>query len=134
MITLPAVLERNRACNREKEIQYRRGDVFLADLSFVVGAEQGGSNKPVLIIQNEIGNRFSPTVIVCVLTSRVKKEQVTHVCLDAKKNGLDRNSIALLEQIRTIDKKRLINKVAQISKEDMLKVDNALMASLGIIY
>ncbi|WP_076145360.1 type II toxin-antitoxin system PemK/MazF family toxin [Paenibacillus odorifer] len=110
----------------------KRGDVFMADLSLVVGAEQGGSNKPVLVIQNDIGNKFSPTVIVCVLTSKVKKMQITHVHLDAIKNGLDLDSIALLEQIKTIDKQRLIDKVARISNEDMQKVDRALMASCGI--
>lgn len=131
VMALLNVIEKEKNMKSE-QLQYKRGDVYLADLSFVVGAEQGGSVKPVLIIQNEIGNKYSPTLIVCVLTSKVKKMQVTHVHLDAKKNGLDRDSIALLEQIRTIDKNRLIGKVAEISSEDMKKVNNALKASLAL--
>ncbi|OBG93869.1 PemK family transcriptional regulator [Mycobacterium sp. E3298] len=111
---------------------YKRGDVFLADLSLVIGAEQGGSNKPVLLLQNDIGNRFSPTVIVCVITSKVKKQMPTHVYLSAENNNLDRESYALLEQIKTIDKRRLIKKVTKINDVDMELVDNALKISMGL--
>ena len=125
------ILERHQTQSSGSGI-YKRGDIFMADLSFVVGAEQGGSVKPVVILQNDIGNKFSPTVIVAVLTSRVKKHMVTHVYLDAVKNGLEMDSIVLLEQIKTIDKRRLMFKMTSISEEDMKNVEIAIKASLGL--
>ena len=89
------------------DVTVKRGDVFFADLSPVVGSEQGG-NRPVLIIQNNVGNHYSPTVIVAAITSKIQKPKMpTHVGLRAKQDGVERNSVILLEQIRTIDKQRL---------------------------
>lgn len=115
-----------------RELNIKRSDVWMADLSFVVGSEQGGSVKPVIVLQNDTGNRYSPTIIVCVVTSRVKKEMPTHVYLEANKNGLNRDSYALLEQIKTIDKMRLLYKVTNVSDDDMRKIDQTLMFSCGI--
>lgn len=111
----------------------KRGDVFFADLSPVVGSEQGGI-RPVLIIQNDIGNRFSPTVIVAAITAQIQKAKLpTHVEIDAKTYGFDRNSVILLEQIRTIDKQRLTDKITSLDDEMMLKVNEAMQISLGLI-
>lgn len=113
-------------------MQIRRGDIFFADLSPVVGSEQGGV-RPVLVIQNDIGNRYSPTVIVAAITSQIEKAKLpTHVELKASEPGLDRDSVILLEQIRTIDKRRLREKVARLDSEIMSRVDEALMISLGL--
>lgn len=109
-----------------------RGEVYFADLSPVVGSEQGGI-RPVLIIQNDIGNRFSPTVIVAAITAQIQKAKLpTHVEIDAKKYGFDRNSVILLEQIRTLDKKRLQDKITKLDKEMMKQIDQALEISLGL--
>lgn len=111
----------------------KRGDVFFADLSPVVGSEQGGI-RPVLIIQNNIGNRFSPTVIVAAITAQIQKAKLpTHVEIDAKVYGFDRNSVILLEQIRTIDKQRLTDKITHLDDDMMKKVNEAMMISLGLI-
>lgn len=111
----------------------RRGDVYFADLSPVVGSEQGGV-RPVLIIQNDIGNRFSPTVIIAAITAQIQKAKLpTHVEIDAKKYGFERDSVILLEQIRTIDKQRLTDKITHLDDEMMEKVDEALQISLGLI-
>lgn len=111
----------------------KRGDVFFADLSPVVGSEQGGI-RPVLIIQNDIGNRFSPTVIVAAITAQIQKAKLpTHIEIDAKTYGFDRNSVILLEQIRTIDKQRLTDKITHLDEEMMLKVNEAMQISLGLI-
>lgn len=111
----------------------KRGDVFFADLSPVVGSEQGGV-RPVLIIQNDIGNRFSPTVIVAAITAQIQKAKLpTHVEIEAKTHGFDRNSVILLEQIRTIDKQRLTDKITSLDEELMHKVNEALQISLGLI-
>lgn len=111
----------------------KRGDVYFADLSPVVGSEQGGV-RPVLVIQNDIGNRFSPTVIVAAITAQIQKAKLpTHVEIDAKKYGFDRDSVLLLEQIRTIDKQRLTDKITHLDEEMMEKVDEALQISLGLI-
>ena len=108
-----------------------RGDVYYADLSPVVGSEQGGT-RPVLIIQNNVGNKYSPTVIVVAITSKIDKSKVpTHVSI-GKDKGLTENSVALLEQIRTIDKQRLTDKITHLSDDLMEKVDEALKISLGI--
>ncbi|GIP16603.1 MAG TPA: type II toxin-antitoxin system PemK/MazF family toxin [Candidatus Paenibacillus intestinavium] len=111
----------------------KRGDVFFADLSPVVGSEQGGV-RPVLVIQNDIGNRFSPTVIVAAITAQIQKAKLpTHVEMDAEKHGFDRDSVVLLEQIRTIDKQRLTDKITHLDDETMRKVDDALLISVGLI-
>lgn len=111
----------------------KRGDVFFADLSPVVGSEQGGV-RPVLVIQNDIGNRFSPTVIVAAITAQIQKAKLpTHVEIDAKTYGFDRDSVILLEQIRTIDKQRLTDKITHLDDEMMEKVNESLQISLGLI-
>ncbi|MEH6941951.1 type II toxin-antitoxin system PemK/MazF family toxin [Bacillus sp. JJ722] len=111
----------------------KRGDVYYADLSPVVGSEQGGT-RPVLIIQNDIGNRFSPTVIVAAITAQIQKAKLpTHVEIDAKKYGFERDSVILMEQIRTIDKQRLTDKITHLDEQMMKKVDNALQISTGLI-
>ncbi len=110
----------------------RRGDIYYADLSPVVGSEQGGV-RPVLIIQNDIGNRFSPTVIAAAITSRSEKANLpTHIKLFAEHSGLAKDSIVLLEQIRTLDKKRLKEKMGSLSNEDMDMVNEALSISFGL--
>lgn len=109
----------------------KRGDVYYADLSPVVGSEQGGV-RPVLILQNNIGNKYSPTVIVAAITSKIGKSKVpTHVAI-GKQQGLTDNSVALLEQLRTIDKQRLTDKITQLNSELMEEVDSALRVSLAI--
>lgn len=111
----------------------KRGDVFFADLSPVVGSEQGGT-RPVLIIQNDIGNRFSPTVIVAAITAQIQKAKLpTHVEINAAKNGFERDSVILLEQVRTIDKSRLTDKITHLDELLMEKVDEALEISLGLV-
>src|SRR5699024_11927078 len=104
----------------------RRGDVYLADLSPVTGSEQGGT-RPVVIIQNDTGNRYSPTVIVAAITGKINKAKIpTHVEIEAAKYKLDRESVILLEQIRTIDKKRLKEKLTYLSDAKMKEVDSAI--------
>ena len=111
----------------------KRGDVYFADLSPVVGSEQGGV-RPVLVIQNDIGNRFSPTVIVAAITAQIQKAKLpTHVEIDAKRYGFERDSVILLEQIRTIDKQRLTDKIPHLDDEMMDRVDEALQISVGLI-
>ncbi len=114
-------------------MQIRRGDVFFADLSPVIGSEQGGT-RPVLILQNDIGNQYSPTTIVAAITSQISKAKLpTHVEVTAGNSGLEKDSVILLEQIRTIDKTRLKDKVAALSDELMEKVAQSLEISLGLI-
>lgn len=111
----------------------KRGDVFFAELSPVVGSEQGGI-RPVLVIQNDIGNRFSPTVIIAAITAQIQKAKLpTHVEIDAEMHGFDRDSVILLEQIRTIDKQRLTDKITHLDDDTMRKVDEALQISVGLI-
>lgn len=111
----------------------RRGDIFFADLSPVVGSEQGGT-RPVLILQNDIGNQYSPTTIVAAITSQIDKAKLpTHVEMMAGDGGLERDSVILLEQIRTIDKSRLMEKVATLNEDLMKKVNQAIEISLGLI-
>ncbi|MCP8618090.1 type II toxin-antitoxin system PemK/MazF family toxin [Salirhabdus salicampi] len=111
----------------------KRGDVFFADLSPVVGSEQGGV-RPVLVIQNDIGNRFSPTVIIAAITAQIQKAKLpTHVEIDAEMYGFERDSVILLEQIRTIDKQRLTDKITHLDEKLMKRVDKALQISLGLI-
>jgi len=110
----------------------RRGDIFYADLSPVIGSEQGGV-RPVLVLQNDVGNRYSPTTIVCAITSQIDKAKLPiHVELAAGPQGLERDSVILLEQIRTIDKRRLREKVTHLEGEVMERVNEALMVSLGL--
>lgn len=110
----------------------KRGDIFYADLSPVVGSEQGGI-RPVLIIQNDIGNKHSPTVICAAITSKMNKAKLpTHIEIDAKKCTLVKNSVVLLEQIRTIDKQRLREQVCHLDQELMKKVNEALKISLEL--
>lgn len=105
----------------------------MADLSPVVGSEQGGT-RPVLVIQNNIGNQYSPTTIIAAITSKISKAKLpTHVELSAKRNGLIKDSVILLEQLRTIDKERLKDKISQIESGQMRKVDKAIEISLGLI-
>ena len=111
----------------------RRGDLFYADLNPVVGSEQGGI-RPVLVIQNDVGNHFSPTVVAAAVTSRKAKNSLpTHILLE-NVPGLAPTSLLLLEQLRTIDRKRLRGYIGRISKEKMLEVDAALAISIGIGY
>lgn len=113
-------------------MQVKRGDIFYADLSPVIGSEQGGI-RPVLIIQNNVGNRHSPTVICAAITSRMNKAKLpTHVEIDAGKYHIVKNSVILLEQIRTIDKQRLKDMVCHLDHEIMKKVDEALSISLEL--
>lgn len=113
-------------------MQVHRGDIFYADLSPVVGSEQGGI-RPVLIIQNEMGNKHSPTVICAAITSRMNKAKLpTHVEIDARRYGVVKNSVVLLEQIRTIDKQRLKESVCHLDQEIMQKVDEALRISIAL--
>ena len=110
----------------------KRGDIFYADLSPVVGSEQGGV-RPVLIIQNDTGNRYSPTVIAAAITSQTGKARLpTHIELAAQNYGLTRDSVVLLEQIRTLDKRRLREKMGRVDKELMDRVDAAIAVSFGL--
>jgi mRNA interferase MazF len=110
----------------------RRGDIFYADLSPVVGSEQGGL-RPVLIIQNDVGNRYSPTVIAAAITSRMGKTRLpTHIDIHADKVGLAKDSVILLEQIRTLDKRRLKEKMGHLDGAVMTQVNNAIAVSFGL--
>ncbi|HMA59025.1 MAG TPA: type II toxin-antitoxin system PemK/MazF family toxin [Halanaerobiales bacterium] len=111
----------------------KRGDVYYADLNPVVGSEQGGV-RPVLVIQNDIGNKYSPTIIVAAITSKINKAQLpTHVEISADDSSLDRDSVILLEQIRTIDKKRLKSEVAKLNGDILERVNSAIEISLGLV-
>jgi len=115
------------------DVEIKRGDLYLADLSPVVGSEQGGL-RPVLIVQNDVGNRFSPTVIVAAITSQIEKSKLpTHIELKAGQVGLTRDSVILLEQIRTIDKRRLKQRLGHLDNDIMIRVDDALAISLGLV-
>ena len=110
----------------------KRGDIYYADLSPVVGSEQGGM-RPVLIVQNDTGNRHSPTVIAAAITSQTGKALLpTHIELNAHSVGLNRDSVILLEQIRTIDKSRLCERMGKLDDDTMSAVDNALAVSFGL--
>lgn len=110
----------------------KRGDVFYADLRPVIGSEQGGI-RPVLIIQNDVGNRHSPTVICAAITSKMNKAKLpTHIELSSAKYDMDKDSVILLEQLRTIDKKRLKDKICHLDYEIMKKVNEALLISLEL--
>ena len=110
----------------------KRGEIYYADLSPVVGSEQGGV-RPVLIVQNDVGNRHSPTVIAAAITSQRDKSRLpTHIEVQADKCGLAKDSVVLLEQIRTIDKRRLKDKMGELDLNSMNKVDTALSISFGL--
>ncbi|MDD3839126.1 MAG: type II toxin-antitoxin system PemK/MazF family toxin [Clostridia bacterium] len=111
----------------------RRGDIYYADLSPVIGSEQGGV-RPVLVVQNDIGNKYSPTIIIAAITSQINKAKLpTHIEISSAEYGLPKDSVILLEQIRTIDKKRLKEKIGYLSSEMMKKVDEAIRISFGLI-
>ena len=110
----------------------RRGDIYYADLSPVIGSEQGGV-RPVLVIQNDVGNKHSPTVICAAITSRMNKAKLpTHIELNARLYDMDKDSVVLLEQLRTIDKKRLKDKVCHLDGDIMRRVNRALKVSLEL--
>jgi len=110
----------------------KRGEIYYADLSPVVGSEQGGI-RPVLIVQNDIGNRYSPTVIAAAITSQTDKNKLpTHIELDPAHCGLTKDSIVLLEQIRTIDKRRLKERMGRVDDAAMGRIDRALQVSFGL--
>jgi mRNA interferase MazF len=114
-------------------MQIKRGDIFYADLSPVVGSEQGGT-RPVLILQNDIGNQYSPTTIVAAITSQIAKAKLpTHVEISSDISGLNKDSVVLLEQIRTIDKSRLMQRVSSLNNDMMVNVRKAVEVSLGLI-
>jgi mRNA interferase MazF len=120
------------AAAAQAEQTVKRGDIYYADLSPVVGSEQGGI-RPVLIVQNNVGNRHSPTVIAAAITSQIGKARLpTHIELSARTYGLSRDSVILLEQVRTIDKKRLKERMGKLDETLMQKVDNALTVSFGL--
>lgn len=110
----------------------KRGDIYYADLSPVVGSEQGGV-RPVLIVQNDVGNRYSPTVIAAAITSQQFKTKLpTHISVDAAVCGLSKDSVVLLEQIRTLDKQRLREKMGNLPENDMTRINDALSVSIGL--
>ena len=111
----------------------RRGDIYYADLSPVIGSEQGGV-RPVLVVQNDIGNKYSPTVIAAAITSQINKAKLpTHIEIDAREYGLAKDSVVLLEQVRTIDKKRLKEKIGHLDEDVMDKVNQAITISFGLM-
>ncbi len=110
----------------------KRGDIFYADLSPVIGSEQGGV-RPVLIVQNDIGNKYSPTIIVAAITSKINKAKLpTHIEIGSDHYDLVKDSVILLEQVRTIDKKRLKEKITRLDNSLMEKVNNGLLISIGL--
>ncbi len=110
----------------------RRGEIYYADLSPVVGSEQGGM-RPVLIVQNDVGNKHSPTVIAAAITSQKDKSRLpTHISINAGHCGLQKDSIVLLEQVRTLDKQRLKERMGELDNSEMSRVDNALSVSFGL--
>lgn len=113
-------------------LNIKRGDIYYADLSPVIGSEQGGI-RPVLIVQNDVGNKYSPTVIAAAITSQQFKTKLpTHISVNASVCGLSKDSVVLLEQIRTLDKKRLREKMGNLPETDMTRIDNALSVSIGL--
>ena len=113
-------------------MQVKRGELYYADLSPVVGSEQGGI-RPVLVVQNDVGNKYSPTIIAAAVTSKINKAKLpTHIELAARQYGLPKDSVVLLEQIRTLDKSRLREKMGRLDGETMTQVDNALAVSFGL--
>ena len=122
----------NSNISRVNSVVIKRGDVYYADLRPVIGSEQGGI-RPVLIIQNDTGNKHSPTIICAAITSKMNKAKLpTHVELDSRKYEMVKDSVVLLEQLRTIDKKRLKDKVCHLDDDILIKVNNALKISLEL--
>jgi len=112
----------------------KRGDIYYADLRPVIGSEQGGI-RPVLIVQNDIGNKFSPTVIAAAITSRTNKPPLpTHILVNAENTGLLKDSVVLLEQVRTLDKQRLRTRMGALTEKDMERIDSALFISFGLSF
>ena len=110
-----------------------RGEIYRADLNPVIGSEQGG-RRPVLVVQNDVGNKYSPTVIVAAITSRISKARLpTHIEVLAQECGLEKDSVILAEQLRTIDKRRLMERLGVISPEGLRRVNEALQMSIGLI-
>ena len=133
-ITLKSGVTRNLSVPFEQEASQtvRRGDIYYADLSPVVGSEQGGM-RPVLIVQNNVGNKHSPTVIAAAITSQIGKARLpTHIELSARTYGLSRDSVVLLEQVRTIDKRRLRERMGRLDERLMNQVNSALSVSFGL--
>lgn len=121
-----------RSVNSEVDTNVKRGEIYFADLSPVVGSEQGGM-RPVLIVQNDTGNRYSPTVIAAAITSQTNKAKLpTHIELTAPTYGLPKDSVVLLEQIRTLDKRRLRERMGRVDGEVMEKIDAAIAVSFGL--
>ena len=117
---------------KDYKMTIRRGDIFYADLSPVIGSEQGGL-RPVLIVQNDVGNRYSPTVIAAAITSKMSKNKLpTHIDVSAPEVGLAKDSVILLEQIRTLDKQRLKEKMGHLDDATMRVVNNAIQVSFGL--
>ena len=112
-------------------MKVKRGDIYYADLSPVIGSEQAGV-RPILVIQNDVGNKFSPTIIGIAITSKQKAKLPTHIQIEGSKYGLDKDSVILAEQIRTLDKRRLKEKVGRLDKDTMEKVKRAIEISFGI--
>lgn len=112
-------------------MRIKRGDIYYADLSPVVGSEQSGI-RPIVIIQNDVGNKYSPTIIGIAITSKVKNKMPTHIEIEGSKYGLDKDSVILAEQIRTLDKSRLIKKVGTLDKDTLEKIKRALEISFGL--
>ena len=111
----------------------KRGELYYADLSPVVGSEQGGI-RPVLVVQNDVGNKYSPTVIAAAVTSKINKAKLpTHIELPSNTYGLQKDSVILLEQIRTLDKRRLKERIGELNETTMSLVDNAILISLGFV-
>ena len=109
----------------------KRGELYYADLSPVVGSEQGGT-RPVLVVQNDVGNKYSPTVIIAAITSQLDKAKLpTHIELKKEKSNLVKDSVVLLEQIRTLDKRRLKDRIGELPPTTMKRVNVALLISLG---
>ena len=114
-----------------EDVMIKRGELYYADLSPVVGSEQGGV-RPILIVQNDTGNKYSPTIIAAAITSQINKAKLpTHIEINANEFGLIKNSVILLEQIRTLDKRRLKERIGALSPTTMQKVNTALLISLG---
>jgi len=119
--------------SKEWNVLIKRGELYYADLSPVVGSEQGGV-RPILIVQNDIGNKYSPTVIAAAITSKLNKAKLpTHIELPSKEYGLEKDSVVLLEQIRTIDKSRLKEKIGELNPIMMTQVNKAMLISLGVV-
>jgi len=126
------ILGESRTNWREVMTKVKRGDVFFADLDPVLGSEQGGV-RPVLVVQNDVGNQHSPTTIVAAITGQMCKAKLpTHVDLAGRENGLSKNSVVLVEQVRTIDKQRLKERICSLDRLLMEQVDQALQISLGL--